>query len=95
MTQKKELKRKENHDKLLKALATLESIMKIENMPRNIRNLLKESYNLLKDEKNGLVSVRAANAISMLDSITQNPQMQSHIRTMIWQLVSILEGIRE
>lgn len=95
MTQKKELKRKENHDKLLKALATLESIMKIENMPRNLRNLLKESYNLLKDEKNGLVSVRAANAISMLDSITQNPQMQSHIRTMIWQLVSILEGIRE
>lgn len=95
MTQKKELKQKENQDKLLKALTTLESIMKIDNIPRNIRNLLKESYGLLKDEKNGEISVRAANAISMLDSITQNPQMQSHIRTMIWQLVSILEGIRE
>ncbi len=95
MNQKKELKQKENQDKLLKALTTLETIMKIENIPRNIRNLLKESHVSLKDEKNGPLSVRAANAISMLDSITQNPQMQSHIRTMIWQLVSILEGIRE
>jgi uncharacterized protein (UPF0147 family) len=49
----------------------------------------------VKDEKNGSVSVRAANAISMLDNVTQNPQMQSHIRTMIWQVVSTLESIRE
>ena len=41
------------------------------------------------------MSVRAANAISMLDTVTQNPQMQSHIRTMLWQVVSTLESIRE
>jgi hypothetical protein len=49
----------------------------------------------IKNEKNGSVSVRAANAISMLDNVTQNPQMQSHIRTMVWQVVSTLESIRE
>ncbi|MGN6613732.1 MAG: UPF0147 family protein, partial [Candidatus Nitrosocosmicus sp.] len=26
---------------------------------------------------------------------TQNPQMQSHIRTSLWQVVSALESIRE
>jgi uncharacterized protein len=49
----------------------------------------------LKDEKGGSISVRAANAISILDSVTQSPQMQSHIRTMLWQVVSTLESIRE
>jgi uncharacterized protein len=49
----------------------------------------------IKDEKNGSISVRAANTISMLDNVTQNPQMQSHIRTLLWQVVSTLESIRE
>jgi uncharacterized protein (UPF0147 family) len=57
--------------------------------------MVKEVYITLKDEKSGSISVRAANAISMLDTITQNPQMQSHIRTMLWQVVSSLESIRE
>jgi uncharacterized protein (UPF0147 family) len=57
--------------------------------------MVKEVYNTLKDEKSGSISVRAANAISMLDTTTQNPQMQSHIRTMLWQVVSSLESIRE
>jgi uncharacterized protein (UPF0147 family) len=57
--------------------------------------MVKEVLGTLKDEKGGSISVRAANAISMLDTVTQNPQMQSHIRTMLWQVVSTLESIRE
>jgi uncharacterized protein (UPF0147 family) len=57
--------------------------------------MVKEVLGTLKDEKGGSLSVRAANAISMLDTVTQNPQMQSHIRTMLWQVVSTLESIRE
>jgi uncharacterized protein (UPF0147 family) len=57
--------------------------------------MVKEVLGTLKDEKGGSISVRAANAISMLDTVTQNPQMHSHIRTMLWQVVSTLESIRE
>jgi len=57
--------------------------------------MIKEVYFVLKDQKGGTASVRAANAISMLDTVTQNPQTQSHIRTMLWQVVSTLESIRE
>ena len=46
-------------------------------------------------EKGGSIPVRAANAISMLDGVTQNPQMQSHIRSSLWQVDSALESIRE
>jgi uncharacterized protein (UPF0147 family) len=31
----------------------------------------------------------------MLDSLTQNRHMESHIRTTLWQVVSKLESIRE
>jgi uncharacterized protein (UPF0147 family) len=57
--------------------------------------MIKDVSVMLRDEKSGNSMVRAANAISMLDTITQNPQMQSHIRTMLWQVVSTLESIRE
>jgi len=41
------------------------------------------------------LSIRAANAISILDSMSQDKRIESHIRTMLWQVVSNLEGIRE
>jgi uncharacterized protein (UPF0147 family) len=94
-TIKKELKRKENEERLSNAIATLDNISKNINIQRNIRNMIKEVCFLLKDQRSGTVSVRAANAISMLDTVTQNPQTQSHIRTMLWQVVSTLESIRE
>ncbi len=40
-------------------------------------------------------SVRAAKAISVLDDITQDPNMPSYVRVTLWQAVSKLEGIRE
>jgi uncharacterized protein len=95
MASKKELREKENLERLSNAITTLESIARNNNIQRNIRNMIREVTGAIKDEKNGSVSVRAANAISMLDNVTQNPQMQSHIRTMVWQVVSTLESIRE
>lgn len=92
---KKELKQKENQERLASAVATLDIITKNNNIQRNIRNMIKEVLFVLKEEKGGSISVRAANAISMLDGVTQNPQMQSYIRTMLWQVVSTLESIRE
>ena len=41
------------------------------------------------------VSVRAANTISLLDDVTQDPNLPSYVRTSLWQAVSTLESIRE
>jgi uncharacterized protein len=92
---KKEIKEKENQQRLARAIETLDSITRNSDIQKSIRNMIKEVLLTLKDEKSGSVSVRAANAISLLDSATQSPQMQSHIRTMLWQVVSTLESIRE
>lgn len=92
---KKELKEKENQERLARAVETLDSINRNNDVQKSIRNMIKEVLSALRDDKGGSPSVRAANAISLLDNATQSPQMQSHIRTMLWQVVSTLESIRE
>ena len=93
-----QLASKKNKDrksrKLANAISTLDILLGT-TMSKNIRNIVREILTGIKDEKSGSISVRAANTISMLDNVTQNPQMQSHIRTLLWQVVSTLESIRE
>jgi uncharacterized protein (UPF0147 family) len=87
-----------NHENIAAAIATLENINRNHHseVNRNIKNKIAELVLLLKarDEKLS-ISVRAANAIGMLDRLTQDKGMKSHIRTMLWQVVFNLEGIRE
>ncbi len=86
--------KKENIERLKQAIEILENTANSSSTPRNIRNSIKEIINSLNDESL-TASVRAANAISILDDLTQDPNMSSHIRVVLWQVVSILEGIRE
>ena len=92
------LRDKANHENIAAAIATLENITSNHQseVNRNIKNRITELVELLKDKDEKFsISVRAANAISILDRLTQDKGMKSHIRTMLWQVVSNLEGIRE
>jgi uncharacterized protein (UPF0147 family) len=46
-------------------------------------------------DQNVSLAVRAANAISMLDEVSQDPNMSSFARVILWSAVSELESIRE
>jgi uncharacterized protein (UPF0147 family) len=87
-------KQKDNVEKISKALVSLQPIADSTITPRNIRRTVKEAINVLKDDKLSL-SVRAANALSILDEVSQDPNMPSFARVTIWSSVSILESIRE
>jgi len=41
------------------------------------------------------LGVRAANAISTLDDISQDPNMPQYTRVKIWNAVSLLEAIKD
>ena len=89
---------KVNQENMDAAIATLENINRNHHseVNRNIKNRIAELVLLIKDrDEKFSLSVRAANAISILDRLTQDKGMKSHIRTMLWQVVSNLEGIRE
>lgn len=96
--EKELLQSKTNQENLASAIVTLENINR--NHYREVNRIIKSRINellaLLKDnEQKFSLSVRAANAVSILDKMTQDKAMKSHIRTMLWQVVSNLEGIRE
>jgi hypothetical protein len=62
-------------------------------VPRNIRRAASEAREILFDEKKD-VGVRAASAVTILDEISNDPNMPIHTRTTIWNALSILETIR-
>ncbi len=84
----------QNKQAMKEAIDTLKLIVSTNSTPKTIKksvtdlviDLVKEEYSL---------SVRAANTISLLDDVTQDPNMLSYVRTQLWQAVSKLESIRE
>jgi hypothetical protein len=87
-------KQKENEERLARAIETLNGVADNITTPRNIRKTVKDIVIALQDEKIG-ISVKAANAISTLDDLSQDPNMPSYVRVTLWQAVSSLESIRE
>ena len=84
----------ENKELLDKAIGILSSVSDNPSSPRNIRKLIKDSIDTLKDDSLS-VGVRAANAISMLEDVSQDPNIPSFSRVTIWSAVSSLESIRD
>ncbi len=83
-----------NEESLNTAFETLNQIATNPSTPKNIRKTISDLANNLKSDEYSM-SVRASNVISILDDITQDPNMPSYVRVTLWQAVSTLEGIRE
>jgi len=62
--------------------------------PRNIRRAARQSINAL-DLTEYTPAVRASNAISILDDILQDPNMPPYTRVKLWNVMSILEAIKD
>ncbi len=86
--------KEQNLESLNNAMSTLNQIATNSSTPRNIRKNIAELIEELKSDKYS-ISVRAVNTISLLDDVTQDPNLPSYVRTSLWQAVSTLESIRE
>jgi len=87
-------KHEEHIQKVNQAMAILNRVAEDNTTPRNIRRTAKQASDLLLDESLSL-AVRAANAIDLLDEISQDPNMPMYTRTRLWNVISVLEGIRD
>ncbi|MEM2873772.1 MAG: UPF0147 family protein [Nitrososphaerales archaeon] len=87
-------RQRENEQKLAKAISTLQTVADSTITPRNIRKIVKDAILMLNDTKLDL-GVRVANAISVLDEVSQDPNMPSFSRVTIWSALSTLESIRD
>ncbi len=81
-------------EKIEKVLEIMERVANDMSVPRNIRKSAKKAKEALNEEDEDEV-VRAASAISVLDEISNDPNMPVHTRTTIWNALSVLETIKE
>lgn len=89
------VKRKEEYEGRIKqALGVLNEVSNDTTTPRNIRRAAKSAMDTLQLEDLS-IGVRAANAISILDDISQDPNMPPYTRVKIWNSVSVLEAIKD
>jgi uncharacterized protein (UPF0147 family) len=83
-----------NDEKIKQAVVLLQQISDDTTIPRNIRKTTQEAFKVLQ-AKNLTPGVRAANAISVIDQISQDPNMPPHTRVQLWQVVSTLETVKD
>jgi uncharacterized protein (UPF0147 family) len=88
-------KRKEEYEARIKqALGVLNEVSNDNTTPRNIRRAAKDAMDALQAASNS-IGVRASNAISILDDISQDPNMPPYTRVKLWNVASILEAVRD
>ena len=83
-----------NEARIRQAMLMLEKIVNDSSIPRNIRRAAINSLNMLRDSSL-TPGVRAANAVSILDEVTQDPNMPMHARTAIWNGRAVLSTVKD
>ncbi|MEM1530971.1 MAG: UPF0147 family protein [Candidatus Bathyarchaeia archaeon] len=84
----------EYEEKVKQALVILGQVSEDTTTPRNIRRTAKEAMDILQSTQYTL-GVRASNAISIIDEILQDPNMPPYTRVKLWNVISLLEGIKD
>jgi len=84
----------ENEKKIEQVVQLLTPLLTNKGIPRSLRNMLKETLDQLQDNSVS-PAIRAANTVSVLEEVSQDPNIPSHIRVLIWNMMSLLETIRE
>ena len=92
MVRKKKLM--EYEERIKQALVILGQVSEDTTTPRNIRRAAKKSMGALQLTEY-TPAVRASNAISTLDDILQDPNMPPYTRVKLWNVMSLLEGIKD
>ena len=92
MVRKKKLQ--EYEKRIEEAMNVLGMVSEDTTTPRNIRRAAKQSITALQISEN-TPAVRAANAISILDEILQDPNMPPYTRVKLWNVMSLLEAIKD
>lgn len=92
MVSKKRLK--EYEARIQQAVGMLGMVSEDHTTPRNIRRAAKNSVDTLQKVEH-TPAVRASNAISILDDILQDPNMPPYTRVKLWNVMSLIEAIKD
>lgn len=74
-------------------IESLEEVKEDSTVPKNVRIKIDNIIATLKDSTE--TSIKISKALSEIDDIADDVNLQSYTRTQIWNVVSILEKINE
>lgn len=81
--------------KVEQAKQLLTQISTDKSVPKNIRKAASEAYtSITEPREEDDLELRANEAISILDEISQDPNCPMYARTTIWNVLSVLETIK-
>jgi len=63
-------------------------------LPSNVQDMLERATDALEDDDEEL-SVRINTATSILDEVSNDPNIAQHTRTEVWNIASMLESVEE
>jgi uncharacterized protein (UPF0147 family) len=92
MVRKKKME--EYEERIKQALSVLGVVSEDNTTPRNIRRAAKDAMNVMQTSEY-TPAVRASNAISLMDEILQDPNMPPYTRVKLWNVMSLLEAIKD
>ncbi|MFH8080770.1 MAG: UPF0147 family protein [Candidatus Aenigmatarchaeota archaeon] len=72
----------------------LTEIIEDRTVPRNIRTAVEEAKKNITENNGRDWDVRLSVAISILDEITNDPNIPSYTRTQIWNIVTMMEMLK-
>jgi uncharacterized protein (UPF0147 family) len=87
-------KAEEYEERIKQALGVLGAVSEDNTTPRNIRRAAKDAMGAMQTGEY-TPAVRASNAVSLLDDILQDPNMPPYTRVKLWNVMSLLEAIKD
>lgn len=88
---KRKKKDREAEEKIKKIIEALRALQDDITVPKNLKNKLEGTINILNEDVEP--SIRVNKVLHELDEINDYTNIQSHTRTQIWNIVSMLEAV--
>lgn len=84
----------ENSDQVAEIIQVMDELREDSSVPRNVKARLETSVGLLKKDNDEL-KIRIDKVLQVLDEIANDTNTQSYTRSQIWNIVSMLESIKD
>ncbi len=73
-------------------ISLLDAIINDRGVPKNVKSSVEEAFNILQNPKAN--NVKIAEAVSILDEVSTDPNLSVYTRTVLWDAVSKLEALK-
>lgn len=78
-------------DAMQQVMFALEELKDDEFVPRNVKNKISQTIQVLSQD--GEVSIRVSKALTELESLSEDVNVEAHTRSQLFNIVSLLEAV--